>query len=94
MPPKIQAPTQPAITIKPTPTPPKGVTVDGEITRCPACGSTDRLPYHRIVRVQLDPEFGVDQQGRKATHRVLKRTSCSKCGTGRTDNIFENSEPA
>ncbi len=68
----------------------KSPTVDGEITRCPTCGSTERLRYHRVVTVLLDSEFGVDRDGKKATHRTLKRTSCVKCGTGRTDNFFEN----
>jgi hypothetical protein len=61
--------------------------VQAALTRCPACGSTDRESYSGT----LTQEFGgVTPDGKPYTHIVRRRTICRACGQCRVDRFFEN----
>lgn len=62
--------------------------VTGELTRCKACGSTDREPYEGEPRVVLHK--GVDAAGNAYNVVTWRRTRCSLCGQYRVDQHFEN----
>lgn len=66
--------------------------VTGELTACPACGSTDRTEY-KDTRTPLE-HAGVTPSGRPYTHVRWKRTCCKGCGQFRIDKTFENRVPA
>ena len=60
----------------------------GELTRCRACGSTDREPYsqtHVTAYSAIHP-----QTGKPYTHIVRRWTACSACGQARIDYYYEN----
>ena len=71
---------------------PKGSTnrpaaeIDAPKSRCPSCGSTDRLPYHRTVET---PYPGADALGNPCTHVVRRWTRCAACGQHRIDKSYE-----
>ena len=70
------------------------LTVIGELTRCPVCGSTDRKGYNntRTVRARgLDAE---DANGNRVTHITYRRTRCAHCGQRRRDKFRENRKAA
>ncbi len=62
--------------------------VVGELTACPACGSTDRTEY-KDTREPLE-HAGVTPSGKPYTHVRWKRTCCKGCGQFRIDKVFEN----
>lgn len=61
-------------------------TVNGAMTRCRACGSTERTPYHhrRVI------EFGGETADGPYTHIIIRSTECKTCGQARVDRTFEN----
>ena len=60
---------------------------DGQPTRCPACGSTERTPYSQTKK---QPHGGVDAAGKPYTHVVRRWTACAACGQARVDRTYEN----
>ena len=62
-------------------------TARGELTRCHACGSTDREPY---LSRREQAIAGVDPAGRPYTHVVWRRCRCARCGQYRIDRHTEN----
>lgn len=61
---------------------------EGQLTRCPKCGSTNREPYFsRVVtdHAGLDPATGLPY-----TAVVHRRTACSDCGQHRVDRHLVN----
>ncbi|MEM8738645.1 MAG: hypothetical protein AAGG38_09235 [Planctomycetota bacterium] len=61
--------------------------VEAELSRCPACGSTQRDRYlsHR------ESAFGGTRpDGTPYTHVVWRRCKCSACGQVRTDKTYEH----
>lgn len=59
---------------------------EGQLTRCPKCGSTDRTPY--TLRLVQRHE-GFDPAGKPYTAIVRRRTSCAACGQHRIDRHYE-----
>lgn len=58
------------------------------VTRCPACGSTEREAYSGVVTKELP---GIDPQtGGAYTHVIWRRTACRDCGQHRIDRHREN----
>jgi len=78
----VQAPPQP--TANPSPI------VEGTLTACRACGSTNRTKYtnHREI------EHSLLVEDRPYTHVVWRDTSCADCGQRRTDRHLENRKPS
>lgn len=60
---------------------------DTTATRCPVCGSTDRLPYSKQDELQ---SHGRAPDGKPCTHIKLQWTSCKSCGQARIDRTFLN----
>lgn len=58
-----------------------------QVTRCPKCGSTERLPYWLKREKAI---AGVDAAGQPFTHVVWRRTRCADCGQVRDDRHVEN----
>lgn len=59
---------------------------EGQLTRCPKCGSTARGPYgQRLVQQRI----GVDASGQPYTQIVRRRTKCLDCGQHRMDRHVE-----
>jgi len=61
--------------------------VDGELTRCPNCGSTDREPYFGTT---VQEYGGITPDGQPHTHIVRRRTVCRGCRQCRVDRFYEN----
>lgn len=61
--------------------------VDGELTRCARCGSTNRSKYFSKTERQI---AGTDVHGKPYTHIVWRRTRCLDCGQHRVDVHREN----
>lgn len=59
-------------------------------SRCPVCGSTERLRYTRTTETAYG---GTDPAGNPYTHLVRRWTACRDCGQSRIDKTFE-SRPA
>lgn len=57
------------------------------VSRCPACGSTDREKYQRATEQAYS---GTDPQGNPYTHIIRRWTKCAKCGQARIDRHYEN----
>jgi hypothetical protein len=60
--------------------------VEAHATACPACGSTERVPYFNVRERAI---AGVTPGGRPFTHVVWRRTRCTPCGQTRDDKTFE-----
>lgn len=58
------------------------------LTRCPACGSTERAPYSAAPHEQASR--GLTPDGEPFTHIIRRRTSCLNCGQCRIDRAYEN----
>ena len=61
-------------------------TADGQLTRCPRCGSTERGRY--LTRREL--EHAGEDAGQPYTHTVWRRCRCESCGQHRVDRHREN----
>ena len=61
--------------------------VDGQLTRCPRCQSTDREPYFRTA---VATYAGTDPAGKPFSHIVRRWTRCAACGQVRIDRVYEN----
>lgn len=57
------------------------------VSRCPSCGSTDRLAYNCTTEQEYT---GGTPEGKPCTHVVRKWTSCKQCGQRRVDRSYEN----
>jgi hypothetical protein len=49
--------------------------------KCIRCGSTSRMPYHRIRKMEHNHDG--------YTHVVWRYTSCRKCGQSRVERTME-----
>lgn len=73
---------------------PKGTThferelVDAPASRCPQCGSTERLHYQHLNVIEGE---GFDPQGRPYTAVELRPTRCTSCGQSRIDRTWRYS---
>lgn len=56
------------------------------ISRCPKCGSTERVPYYNRRERAIS---GVTPDGHPYTHVVWRRTRCENCGQVRDDRTYE-----
>lgn len=56
------------------------------ISRCPKCGSTERVPYYNRRERAI---AGVTPEGHPYTHVVWRRTRCENCGQVRDDRTYE-----
>ena len=65
---------------------PKRDNVRATISRCNACGSTDRTPYHNRTEQQHRGMY----RGETVTHIIRRRTECAACGQARIDIHGEN----
>jgi DNA-directed RNA polymerase subunit RPC12/RpoP len=61
-------------------------TAEGQLTRCPRCGSTQRGRY--LPRREL--EHAGEEGGEPYTHTVWRRCRCENCGQHRVDRHREN----
>ena len=61
--------------------------VQAALTRCPACGSTDRESYSGTLAQEYG---GITPDGKPHTHIVRRRTACRACGQCRVDRFYEN----
>jgi hypothetical protein len=82
-----------SLILQPTRTPeelmakkPPTPTVPVHASRCPACGSTSREPYHHTRTL----EHAGEHDGRPYTRVVWRRTVCTGCGRARVDKTYEN----
>ena len=57
-------------------------------SRCPRCGSTQRVPY--FGRLPEQAFEGYTGDGEPYTHIVRRRTKCCGCGQFRVDISYEN----
>lgn len=65
--------------------------VETQLTRCNACGSTERMGYNRVESFDHRDAGGIDPATSKpATHRVSRWTNCKNCGQARIDVHYEN----
>jgi len=65
----------------------KAPVVQVELSRCKACGSTERGGYYNVIEQQY---AGVDMAGKAYTHIVRRYCPCAKCGQVRIDRTYEN----
>lgn len=61
--------------------------VQGDLTRCPSCDSTEREPYTGKTEMEFS---GTTPDGLPYTHIVRRRTRCQACGQHRIDRVYEN----
>lgn len=61
------------------------------LSRCPACGSTDRAPYANRSEEECVCTIG---ERIPVTHIVRRLTRCLSCGQARIDATFENRSAA
>lgn len=88
------APPRPAISSPPAnrfTAPADKPTVDGELTRCPRCGSTDRTSYTNRRELQ---HAGTTPAGRPFNLVVWRDTTCAECMQLRCDRHYEQTGPA